>query len=412
MKTLRIRLLILVLFISGSNIFCQKVFREGFIIKKTGETLNGLVEYSPNKDVPSVCVFKRFDIATIVNYFAGDIIAFGYKNGNRFESFNLAGKSSFYEVIITGDITLYRKRSKYFLTKNQSDPVELKNGPVTWISEGEKKEFKEITGFLEFITEGKAGEIPSKFEFKNDIIPLISAYNSVSGKDYYIFNRTLTEKQLAQQSLVSGSVKNRFGIVTGINLYMLDIIPVARSYFPDPENEAAVISGLTYERSLSRKTDRISLRTDFLFLRQTFYCYEENTLANGSMERDDAFFDFSAIKIPIMLQYSFTGRMIIPFVYAGFGYQYFLNNNYLRIQETETPGHEITTEEYRNMQFNRDEFSAVGGVGLRTRLYNNIHFYIQGRIELGTGIFVPKVRGQTLYKQKSIQPTLLVGISF
>ncbi len=111
---------ILIIFLSASDLFGQKIFREGYIVKKTGELMTGLVEYSPKRGIPSECKFKRFDIARTVIYSPDEIQAFGYRNGNRYESREFSGKVSFLEVIVTGKIILYQKGSKYYIDKDKS----------------------------------------------------------------------------------------------------------------------------------------------------------------------------------------------------------------------------------------------------------------------------------------------------
>ena len=109
----------------------RKYFRDGYIVKKTGESLSGLVEYSTKKDIPSICTFKRFDIARTVVYSPDEILAFGYRNGNRYESRQVNGKVTFLETIVTGKIVLYQNGAKYYLDKDHLGLIELKNGPVT-----------------------------------------------------------------------------------------------------------------------------------------------------------------------------------------------------------------------------------------------------------------------------------------
>jgi len=92
---------------------CQKLFREGYVIKPNGDILNGLVEIKNGKNIPSECVFKRFEIAVQVNYKPGEIKEFGYRNGNRYKSVILDDKETFVEVVVDGIITLYKKGSRY-----------------------------------------------------------------------------------------------------------------------------------------------------------------------------------------------------------------------------------------------------------------------------------------------------------
>jgi hypothetical protein len=423
---------ILVILSFGKDIYCQKIFRDGYIIKNTGEVLNGIVEYSIDHDIPAVCTFKRFDIARKVVYSPEKILAFGYKNGNRYESREVNNKSSFYEVIVTGKIILYHKRSKYYLDKDHLGIVELKNGPITYFSNGVKAEFKSLPEFLRFITEGKAGTISDRFNLKDEIVQLITSYNKESGKSYYVFNRSISEKQLIQEIRESGAYKNKIGIMSGVNLYMLNLkygyYVYARdmnNYLPDPKTSISSIIGLSYERLIARKSDRLSIRLDLLYTKQTFYCHGERTSISGDISRDHTFFSFAGIKAPVLLQYSITGSRIVPYFNAGIAYQFFIDNNYHHTVETENISHEISTSEDNKYHFMAGEISAAGGAGIRTRLFKNIELNLAGRVEFGSGLFLnsdhslenSNPSAYSLYQknpfiQNSIQPTFLIGITF
>src|SRR5512133_1001310 len=137
MRNLRLLPFILLIFISGNEFYCQKIFRDGYVVKKSGESSYVLVEYSSSQDIPSKCTFKRFDIAREVGYTPESILAFGYKNGNRYESRELNNKKSFYEVLVTGRIVLYRKGSGFYVDKDHLGLVELKSGPVNYPADNE-----------------------------------------------------------------------------------------------------------------------------------------------------------------------------------------------------------------------------------------------------------------------------------
>lgn len=413
MRNKILHLFILVILLSSQEIYCQKIFRDGYVIKKTGESLIGLVEYSINQDIPSLCNFKRFDIAHPVVYSPDQISAFGYKNGNRYESKMIDNKSSFCEVIVTGKIILYSRKGKFYLDKEHSGLVELKNGPIAYQADGSKTEFKSLSEFLDFITESKSGSVSSKFSLKNDIADLITSFNKQSGNPYNVFNRAMTEKQIAREASVSGANKNRIGLVSGLNVYMLNIKPLSNIYMPDPEKETGLVFGLTYERIVSRKTDRLSLRMDLLYASQTFYCYDERKSSSGGYTlRSDAFFNFSGIKLPLMIQYSFTGGRIVPYFSSGIAYLFDIKNDYYRIEDAESIQHEVSTREFRDMIFKPGELSAVGGAGIRTRAFNNINLHLQGNIEIGPGLFRPLDGNVKEFKANSVQTTFLLGITF
>ena len=404
---------VLIILLQGKDLYCQKIFRDGYVVKRTGETLSGLVEYSANQDIPSICIFKRFDIARVVKYTPDEITAFGYKNGNRYESRDLDSKRMFYEVIVTGRIVLYHKGSKYYLDKDHIGFVELKNGAITYTGVGGKTEYKTLPEFLNFITEGKTGSISDRFNLKNEITPLIISYNKESGRNYYVFDRSISEKQLSQKALETGVERSRFGFISGVNIYMLNLNPDAKNdnILPNPEREMSPVYGLTYERLLSRKSDRFSLKIDLLYNNQTFYSYKERVSAS-SIYRDDDFFDFTGIKLPALFQYSLTGKRLIPFLNAGVAYQFIVDKNYIRTEEIENNLHEVKTYEFKNIGFHPGEISVITGFGLRTRILNNINLQLQGRVEYGSGLLKSLDQAEKPFKQNSVQTTFLIGITF
>jgi ribosomal protein L27 len=425
MKTIKSLVLILIISCTVQGSFAQKIFRDGYIVKKTGESLTGLVQYSDKQGIPSECTFKRFDIAREVVYAPSDIQAFGYRNGNRYESREIDNKVTFLEVIATGKIILYQKGSKYYIDKDHLGLVELKNGPVIYNSNEGKKEFKNLPSFLTSVTEGKAGSVPEKFNVKEDIVPLVITYNKASGNSYNVFNRSISEKQLTQETWKSGASKNRFGVMAGVNMYKLnlkfnpDMYGITNEdYVPNPEKETGPVFGLTYERLISRRSDRFSIRIDMLFNSQDFYCYSERENNVGGITRDETNFSFSGLKFPILFQYSLTGGRIVPYVNAGVAYQYFLSTDYHHVAEQENTFHEIFTYHDSNMLFKSGELTGAGGLGVRTRIFSSINIHLMYMFEYGKGLFIntdptdTNNRKNDPYVENSLQSTFMLGITF
>jgi hypothetical protein len=315
---------------------------------------------------------------------------------------------------VTGKIVLYQKGSRFYIDKDHLGMVELKNGSIIYATGNGKIEFKSLPEFLNNITEGKSGTVSDRFNLKNDILPLITSYDKNSGKSFYVFNRSISEKQLSQKALETGVEKSRFGIITGATIYIHNLKATSANYnyLPDKGKATGLVYGLTYERLLSRKTDRFSLRVDVLYNRQTFYCYEENSISIN-INRYDTYFNFTGIKAPVLFQYSFTGNRLIPYLNAGLAYQYIYNKSYLQIKEVEnTSLHDVLTYEYKNMGLQSGEISAIAGAGLRTRIFNNLNLHLQGRVEYGRGILKLLTSEENPFRQNSFQYTFLIGITF
>jgi hypothetical protein len=401
----------------ANGIFSQKIFRNGYVINKDGVSMNGLVEYSPNKGIPAVCSFKRFDIARIVNYSPQDIMAFGYKDGNRYESVVYNNKTVFFEVIVSGRIKLFSKSGTYFLDKDHLGLVELRKGPVTYPPSGAKKEYNTLEEFLADITEGKELKSSGQFELKDDLIPLVALYNKESGMPYNVFNRTVDKTSISQKASVSGTDKNRFGIMSGINVYKYTFNTGSYRNILYPSEESDLTYGITLERIISVKNDRSSLRFDLLYCKQSFYSYNEAlSSSETSIIRNDIFFNFSGLKMPLMFQYSFSGRRIVPYLNAGFAYQYFLTTGYQRIREDESivgsvPG-VVYTSEYNDLIFKPGEVSYFSGIGVRAKVFNSMNVHLEGKIEGGNGIFKSRDTSERDFTQNSLQVTFLFGITF
>lgn len=417
MKKSKLLSLILIIIFSELNLFGQKIFREGYIVKKSGESFIGLVKYSSNQDVPSKCYFKRFDIAREVVYSPGEIAAFGYKDGNRYESKVFDKKVSFYEVIITGKIVLYTKGSKYYIDKDHNGFVELKNGRNEYSSDNTKMEFKSLSEFLCYLTEKSPGTIAEKFNMKSNLIPLIVAYNKESGKSYTEYNRSLSEKQLSQKVMETGSNKNIAGVITGLCISKMNIVrnPYYSAYLPNPGNASSLVYGLSFERLLFRKTDRFSFKLELLYSKLSFYGYQEEMKLEG-LSRNDAHIKFTGIKVPVMFQYSFTGNKLVPFINAGFAYEMISNKYYFHDEEIETPANNILTYSDSNMDLKSGALSGLAGFGVRTRIFNNIKLQVQGRVEYGQGIMHQDYdtlnNGERPFTQNAMQASLLIGLTF
>jgi hypothetical protein len=412
-----ILLAFLILYLTAGNLFSQKVFRDGYIVKKSGETLNGIVEYSVKQGTPSECKFKRFDIATEVVYTADDLKAFGYKNGNRYESGEYNGKTSFYEVLVSGKIVLLAKGSEFFVEKDNFGIISLGKLPITYYADGNKTEFKTVSEFIRFLTEGKTPVI-DKLNLKNDLEPIITEYNRKSGEETKVYNRTMSAVTVEKMVLASGANMNIFGAMAGVGGYMLNMKKLEADYVPAPATEFCPVLGLSYERLLSRKSGKLSVSVELLGYRQTFYVYSEYNRYNEYLSeyngifRNDAFYDFTAVKVPLMLRYSLSGNRFVPYANAGVAFQYVIDHNFRHIEEFENSSHEVSTNEYEDFTFNPQEISVLAGIGVRTRLFNDIFLNLQGRIEYGSGIF--KITSEYIdsFKQYSIQPSILLSVTF
>lgn len=409
MFKLKSAILFLCFGLSSQIIFSQKIFREGYIVKNSGEMFEGMVSWAPGKKIPGNCVFKRFDIAVPITYGPDVIKAFGFKNGRRFEAFSYKGKKIFIETLVSGELTLYTNGPEYFIRRSASE-VQVLKGTVSWEDEKGARTFNNPEELMSYLAEGTRFAGTGKIDMKSGIQPLVAEYNSKAGKKYVVYNRNITEKELTASAWHSNSNSSRIGVVSGLNMYTLSLSPEKHFYLPSPEMEYCPVYGFSYERVLSRKSDNLSAIAELLYHNQTFYTFSEQLDYNGRFTKNDAFFDYKALKVPVMLRYSLTNMRIKPFVSAGLAGTFFLKSNYLHISEKEDYfGTSVEINEDSKLVFKPYELSAVAGAGLNFRVVNTVNLRLEGRFEFGSGIFSTEDQP---FKQHSIQQTVLIGIVF
>lgn len=393
----------------SGTLFSQKIFREGYVLRNSGEMVEGLVSWAPGEKIPGKCLFKRFEIAVTLTYTPDIIKAFGFKNGRRFETFNYKGKNLFFETLVSGELSLYTNGNEYFLRKSGSEIQELK-GSISWNDEKGSRKFVNPEELLVYLAEGTKFEKAGKDDLKKVILPLVAENNTASGEKYVVYNRSVTEKEITASAWRSNSNTNRVGVSSGMNLYSLNLSSKKKIYLPSPEIESCGVFGISYERVLSRRSDNLTANAELLYHNQTFYSFAEEINIYDRFTKNDAFFNYKALKVPLMLRYTFSERRIKPFVNAGFAGTFFLQSKYLHICEKESyHGTSIEINEDSELIFKPYEISGLAGTGINFRAVNTINLRLEARIEFGSGIFSNKDKS---FFQYSLQQTLLLGIVF
>lgn len=100
----------------------QSGYREGYILRNSGDTLTGWVHYSLNSRLKTQCRFKRFDIAPVVKYRPGEISGYGFTGGRRFNTEFRGAKSRFSEDRTGGAIATPAVRIWKDVSVTQSAP--------------------------------------------------------------------------------------------------------------------------------------------------------------------------------------------------------------------------------------------------------------------------------------------------
>lgn len=123
------RILLFGLIFSTRILIAQTDFRQGYIIKESGDTLYGQIDYRGDLLMGEVCRFRANDNSDEIKYSPTDIVAYRFNESKYFVSKEVNGAKVFMEFLFKGQINFYYLRNStgdhYFLEKKNSQIVEL-----------------------------------------------------------------------------------------------------------------------------------------------------------------------------------------------------------------------------------------------------------------------------------------------
>jgi hypothetical protein len=125
---MKIKHLYLFLLLSTQILIAQTDYRPGYIIKSSGDTIFGEIDYRSNLIMSEICKFKT-NGNTIQTLSPEDIKAFRFNGSKYFVSKKVNDKNFFLEYLIKGKMNVYylcdKKGDHYFLDKEGEDFYEL-----------------------------------------------------------------------------------------------------------------------------------------------------------------------------------------------------------------------------------------------------------------------------------------------
>lgn len=110
----------------------QNEFRNGFVVTNSRDTLYGLIDYGEGSTMHKLCLFKASKGKKATVYKPDEILGYGFVNDKVYESrqvniFKQKTEQVFTEVIIRGYISLFKYNDQFFVQKQDSSFLHLKN---------------------------------------------------------------------------------------------------------------------------------------------------------------------------------------------------------------------------------------------------------------------------------------------
>lgn len=123
-------LLPLFLLLGTIVLMAQANFRPGYIVKTSGDTLAGLLDYRGTTTLSQICSFKSSTDAEVVVYKPEDLRGYQFDNGKTLTSKKIDSTQYFLEQLFNGCVQFYLLKTelsdeRYFVSKDDAALIEL-----------------------------------------------------------------------------------------------------------------------------------------------------------------------------------------------------------------------------------------------------------------------------------------------
>ena len=349
-KKIRLTLLLLLIIVGSS--YGQNDFRSGFVITLDNDTIHGQVKYRSNSKNYESCIFKGEKGE--VEYYPNQILGFGYNNDKFFSSQII--ERFFVEVLVIGEISLYKSRDKYHIKKDTSF-FDIKSITEEVKIDGKigTKETSRWRGILTYLISDclrNPSRLTSNIKLnEKSLTRLIVKYNKCTATE-------LTEFKASKPW-----TKFDFGVALGVSRSEITTDGSGSfSYLDDSYSSIDPSIGVLVAISSPRITEKIAFQGGLYFLKSSYSSLVE--LKGSSTQLHDTFIDLTTLSIPLSLKYSFPEKKYGFYLQGGINYDYHLNTG-TRLLSEQIKGNVVNTfPESSAFEVSDSQIGYWGGIGI------------------------------------------------
>lgn len=303
---LKLLFILILPFLGTTNILAQGDFIDGYIVTKGQDTIHGQVIYLDKNSPALVCTF-RHEIEEKL-YKPTDILGFGYLGRYYTSEYS---SQFFLEVLIEGEINLFRYKKSYLVFKENMTLPDLA------ISSTDQQTFNQLLLITEYNWKGRLTRLISDcetydpFYFRrlnysvNTLTNEIRKYNECKNNLTAVYNTSLPRLVIS------------FG--ASYNYYYSNIAVKSTSNvsatFPTSFVGDGSNFGLSLEFMLPRKSKKTSFKVDVVKVESKIS--SRHTSPSGGQ---DINFRYQSLYVPILLKYDLFAKDRTPFILTGCHY--------------------------------------------------------------------------------------------
>lgn len=361
-------------FLLTSPLISQKDFKPGFIIKNEQDTIYGLINVNSNSKNSLSCEFKKEENAVVQHYKPFDIQAYKIDHEKFYVSkevvFNDEKKQFFLEYLVNGIVDLFYLNYNtlgYFYIEKGDTIVRLSNNEYDYKNKYGTKyrtNSKQYKGTLKYLF-NDSPEIFNKINNTSlSIKPMISLtedyHNSVCD-DYKCINYRKNTK-------IDISIEPYVG-------YVYSIMGLQNSNDKYSDNSL----GFGVNMRLSSLTTR-RFWNYIIGINYSSNAFNGDfTHTNGKYERTHrAEINYSLVKIPLKIEYTFPGKRIQPSILFGYNNIFVFNANSSLEIVTTVDDYTIPDES----KIRTYQYGIVGGVGIKIPVNERYSINLNGEYEI------------------------------
>ena len=302
-------------------------FRNGYIIKMSGDSLSGLVEYPVSNSRASTCTFKVNKKSRVERFGPNDLKAYGIFDDRRYESLKLSiegnEESVFAEVLLKGAASLYMRKGVFYLLKDSLIRLPPPNDKMV---EVESKKYvgsdkKYVTILNQLFEECNLTANETKY-LQKDLTNLIQNYNRCQGSVGIIYKQELPW------------IKLHYQIGTGFTNSTFQMERSDESTFSS--NNSLFVGG-TVEIGSPRIYDKLLFSIESFYAKHNYQGYLEVPTQGGNL-RSDVFLSTSFIKMPLGFRFNLLHEFSSPYIKGGILFARNFNSTVKIIDELESNG--------------------------------------------------------------------------
>lgn len=360
--------------VAAGTAVAQRDFRNAFILNPAGDTIRGEADFGNAINHFKLCRFRLHDVVS--EYGPDDLSGYGFTNDRFFVSRVLEanGARVFAELIVRGEVSLYRYGDDFFLEKG-TEFVMLTNPTVRTSTNGNEVvrrsgKYKGIANMMMGTCPDVRKEIGRLSLNERSLTEVVEHYNQCKGVAWESYKGR--KPWLKPQWGFEGGLSSSRIVVTTPSF--------GSGYMTGPySNSNTWIAGITVDFLSPRINESMSIRTGVSFTHPKYYGYNQYW-SGSTLNTNYVTLDVSQLKIPVGVSWRILAGKYRPYLVGGLMNTIRIDSYTQWVNEAETNGVlEVTEQDAASV--NGYQIGYWAGLGVLREVSGSMDGFLEIRYE-------------------------------